>query len=528
MTQFANVSSRDIRCRIPPHDSGRPLSGVRMWRRLLLTLLTFVLFSGSVAQAQHQGGTLRIGQLGDIQGFDPAIFPTSNYVYLNNLYDTVTRYDKDFRVTPQLATEWEFDQDGLGLTLVLRSDVRFHNGKQLTAEDVKYSLERMQDPALGANLQSLSVMVSSVEVLEPYRLHLSFEKPSPAVFDLLDMLFVVDRETIDDPDATPNGTGPFKFVEWQPGGRLTLAANQEYWKAGLPYLGQVVILPFSDRSSLAANLQAGAIDVARQPNPQDLDRLRRDARFNQVIGASGSYVNSVVFNVRRPPFNDKRVRQAIGFAINRQQFIDAYLNGLGEPWYQPLPSHSLGFDPSIGDAYAYNPEKARELLSQAGYGDGLNVSMISSGAWLPGSTELAQIVQENLRQVGITVTVRELERAAARPLFIDGDFDMFAFGYGRAAKDPAFLYGASLIWRPGGATGYDSPTYTDLVERGATTLNRDQRREIYQEIARLVTDEAFILPVAENPTTWLISSSVHGFSYTLESHEVLEGVWLDR
>lgn len=524
-----NMAAKHARgkTRRTPRRSARLLgpAATRVWRTVVLVGA----LCGALALAQPlQGGTLRIGQLGDVQGFDPAIIPTANYVYLNQLYDTLTLYDEDFDVTPQLATAWSFDDDGRAMTLTLRPDVVFHDGRAMTASDVVYSLERIQDPGLGANLQSLSMMVTSVEAVDDHTVRLTFEEPSPAVFDLLDMLFIVDRAAIETPDATPNGTGPFRFVRWQPGGSLTLAANEAYWKDGLPYLDGVEILPFADRSSLAANLQAGAIDVARQPSPSDLDRLSRDSRFERVIGASGSYVNSLLFNVRQPPLDDKRVRRAISMATDRQQFINVYLNGLGEPWYQPLPRHSLGFDPTIGEPYAYDPEAARELLAEAGYPDGFTISMISSGAWLPGTTELAQIVQQNLADVGITVNVRELEQAAARPLFVAGDFDMFAFGYGRAAKDPAFLYGAALVWRPGGNTGFDAPEYTSLIERGATTLDLDERREIYREIARLAVDEVFVAPVAENPTTWLTSTAVEAFRYTLESHEMLEGVWLDR
>lgn len=474
------------------------------------------------------GGTLRIGQPGDIQGFDPAIIPTENYIYLYQVYSTLTLYDDDFNVTPQLATSWERAEDGRSLVLHLRQDVRFHDGRPFVAEDVRYSLERIQDPALGANLLGLSDLVADVEVLDDHTVRLAFDDPAPAIFDLLDAMFIVDEATIEDPDATPNGTGPFRFESWQPGTSLRLVRNDDYWKEGLPYLDEIVVRPFSDNASLVANLRAGALDLVKQPSMQDFARLDGTAGFVGVRGTQGSYVNDLILNVTRPPLDDKRVRQAINFAVNREQFVNTYLNGIGEAWYQPLPSHSIGYDPSIGEPYAYDLDAARRLLAEAGYADGFDITIISSGSWLPGSTATAQILQNSLREIGINATVRELERAAARPLFIAGDFDIFAHGYGRATKDPAFLYGAALAWVPGGAHQYDAPEYADLVAQGSSTTDPAARKDIYQQIARLVVDESFVIPIASNPKIWLLDEAVEGFASNLESQELLEATWLDR
>ena len=228
-----------------------------------------------------RGGQLKVGMSGDLAIFEPTVQLQPNIPLLFNLFDTPTQYDKQMRSQPYLATSWEFAGDGLSVKMNLRRGVKFHTGRELTAEDVNFSLKRAQDPKVGALYKFMADKVTVAEAPDPYTVLWRFKSANPGVFDLMSKLHVVDKENIDKADFTKRGvgSGPFIFARFAANDHVLLKRNPNYWRQGLPYLDEVLIRMFPDPQTAVLSLEAGAIDVLSLVPIVDAARLKNSAKI---------------------------------------------------------------------------------------------------------------------------------------------------------------------------------------------------------------------------------------------------------
>ena len=233
--------------------------------------------------AVKTGGTLRWGQVGDLVTTDAILWsPVSNNT-LGQVNEMLIDYDDDLSIMPRLAESWEQSTDNTQIKLNLRKGVQFHTGRELTSDDVEYNLLRARDPknAFAAVVAVGSAWWTSWEKPDKYTIILKSDKPRPGVFDFLQYLRILDKDTMEGPDATSKvvGTGAFKWVEWAPGDHITLTKNPNYWESGHPYLDGVQIGIFRDAQAMVQALEAGTLDVADLVPIPDADRLRNDPNF---------------------------------------------------------------------------------------------------------------------------------------------------------------------------------------------------------------------------------------------------------
>ncbi len=472
------------------------------------------------SQTPKRGGLLKIAMSRDILTFDPFIL--SGGVLLNNIYDVLTRYDASGRPQPQLAERWEFEDDGRRLVVHLRPGVTFHNGRSLVADDVVFTLKRAQDAAVAANIRPLALLVQSAEARDERTVVLRFEKPNAGVFDLFDLLFIQNKETIDSIKSRGIGTGPFKFVEWNPGSTIRLARNQNYWQPGKPYLDELVFQIAPDAQAMVLQLEAGAVDLAQYPPPRDVRRLRTTAGFTVTDGNLGTEQYGVVLNVTRKPFDNPKVREAVKWAIDRQRFIDTALAGQGEPWCLPWPKTSVGVVAELGSSGGHDPPRAMRLRVEAGLADGFETSILASTGDL-----LSAPLQADLAAVGIRAKIDIREEAVARPRRVSGDFDIGLALYQRATKDPSSLLQTTIFWNPlTGNSHFRDPEYTRLVAEGAATLDTAKRREIYRKVTEIIVKENFVIPVSTSARNWAMRDVVRGFAPSLDNYELFSETWL--
>ena len=345
----------------------------------------------SGAQAVKKGGILRYAHAGDIYNFDGTQFPPTSYAMLFTLYDTLIRLDERFKATPQLAESWEFADGGKRLTMKLRKGVTFHTGREFTAEDVVFSVQRVQDKAVGANLRDWALYIKEMKVEDKYTVRFSREKPNPPIFDFFDSMFIIDKESIKDVKTKGVGTGPFKLKRWIPGDRVILEKNRNYWKAGKPYLDGVEVLAIPDVSAMVINLEAGAIDVAEGVPPKDLKRLQGNPNLEIILGGFAGQWSDVLINVTRPPFDNPKVRAALDLAIDRKRFTEIFYAGFTKPSCLPFPDYSPAYFEDQAKRCEFNLDKAKKLLNEAGI-TSLDVTMTVSGpALYPGSDVLAAL-----------------------------------------------------------------------------------------------------------------------------------------
>ncbi len=484
----------------------------------------------SSAQPVKKGGILRYAHGADVYNFDPTQLPAGNYAMLYTLYDTLIRFDEKYKATPQLAESWEFADGGKRLRMKLRKGVTFHTGREFTAADVVFTLQRYQDKEVGAQLRNISLYIKEAKAEDKHTVSFFMEKPNAAILDFLDGMFIMDKAAITDVKTKGVGTGPFKLVRWIPGDRVIWEKNKTYWKAGKPYVDGIELLTFPDPSALAINIEAGAIDIAERLAPSDLKRLRSNANLDIIIGGFGNLWNDVLFNVKRPPFDNPKVRAAIDLAIDRKRFAEIYYAGFSKAACLPYPEFSPGYFADQASRCEFNLDKAKKLLNEAGI-TSLDVTMTVSGPGLyPGSDVLAEVMQADLRKIGINLKIENLDPAQARPKILTAkDFQLAGHIYGRAHKDPVTMFTGTTPFLTNceqNNTGYCSERFKKLVDEAAATLEPEKRKPIFREINELILAEKFTLPIAPNFIGFVKRKNVHGFAVNLDGYCILEETWL--
>ena len=483
----------------------------------------------SAAEVVKKGGILRYAHGADVFNFDPTQLPAGNCAMLYTLYDTLIRFDEKYKATPQLAESWELVDGGKRLRMKLRKGVTFHSGREFTAGDVVFSLQRFQDKDVGAQMRIISLYIKEAKADDKYTISFFMEKPNASILDFLDNMFIMDKEAIADVKSKAVGTGPFKLSRWIPGDRVIWEKNKNYWKEGRPYLDGVEMLAVPDPGALAINVETGAVHIAERLAPTDLKRLQGNADLEIIIGAFGNLYNDVLFNVKRPPFDNPKVRAAIDLAIDRKRFAEIYSAGFSKPACLPYPDFSLGYFEDQAKRCEFNLDKAKKLLNEAGI-TSLEVTMTVSGPLYPGSDVLAEVMNADLRKIGVNLKIENLPPAQARPKILTAkDYQMAGHLYGRAHKDPVTMFAGTTPFLTNceqNNTGYCSDRFKKLVDDAASTLEPEKRKGIFREINELLLAEKFALAIAPNFVGFVKRKNVHGFAVNLDGWCILEETWL--
>ncbi len=482
------------------------------------------------AQTVKRGGVLRYAHNTDILSFDPTQLPAGNWPMLYTLYDTLIRFDEKYRAAPQLAESWEFAEQGRRLTMKLRKGVSFHTGRDFTADDVVFTLQRFQDKEVGANFRAMALYVKEARAEDAHTVSFSMEKPNAAILDFLDSMFIMDKVAIREVKTRGVGTGPFRLVRWMPGDRVIWEKNKNYWKSDRPYLDGVEMLAIPDASALAINVETGAIDVAERLAPTDLKRLQGNPALDVYIAAVGNQFNDVLFNLKRPPFDNPKVRQAIDLAIDRERFAQIFYAGFSRGACLPYPEHSPAYFEDQAKRCEFDLDKAKRLLNEAGISS-LDLTMtVSAPGYYPGSDVLAQVMNADLRKIGVNLKIENLPQAQARPRILTSrDYQLAGHTYGRANKDPVTMFTSAVAWLAHceqNVTGYCSEKFTRLVDAAATTLEPEKRRAIFRDINELLLSERFTLAIAPNSIGFVTRKNVRGFTANLDGACILEETWL--
>ena len=388
--------------------------------------LSAIVMSLLATAAMAQGGSATVSFQDDISTLDPAIgYDWQNWSIIKTIFDGLMDYvPGTTELVPHLAESYTTSEDGRTFDFVLRQGVTFHNGREFTADDFKYSLERVLDPATqspGAGFYTNIVgaqdfadgnadEVSGIAVTGPYAVSITTEEPDATLLHKLALNFahVVPQEAVEAADGdfghNPVGTGGFMFGEWVLGQRLVLERNPDYFLEGVPYLDELTFQIGVDPNVAFLRLQRGEVDVIGDGIPSArYTEVMEDAELSQLVNtADQMQTGYITINVNIEPFDDVRVRQALNHAINKDRIV-RILNNRAEPATQILPplleSHAEGFAP-----YDYNPDRARELLAEAGLADGFATVLYAYN--VAPNDRIAQAIQQDLSEVGIDVEVR--------------------------------------------------------------------------------------------------------------------------
>ncbi|WP_433172571.1 ABC transporter substrate-binding protein [Actinoallomurus sp. CA-150999] len=476
----------------------------------------------------RDGGTLVVGQSSDA---DPGSFlktSIGNILSEYAVFETLTLIDpRTGQPHGVLASSWTLAKDAKSMDLKLRDDVTFHSGRKLTADDVIFTIQKAQDPKTGAANQSIAGQISHLEKKGDDELTLTFKQPLPNIFDLFETMPILNKDTYGDYAAGRNvdGTGRFVWKSWTPGGKIMLGKYANYRDAKNTHLDAIEIDIIKDPTAMTAAVRSGRVQYGAGMAALDSRSLSGQAGYALVT--SGGSAIPLAFDVTKPPFNNKTVRQAIQYAIDRNRIVQQVEGGQATATNLPWKPTTVGYDAAQAKQYTYQPDKAKQLLAQAGV---KNTSFDMVTLNTPEATGIFQIVKNNLTAIGLNP--RPVALAAA-------DYDARI-----AKKDmgaPAFLMQASnglspasaVLNRPellpkGNLSHLQDPEYGRLVDAVTkATAGTDQQKALKDYDAYYI-DQAFAVPLIIRPTLTVRSAAVNGITPTQMGFLDVSRAWLSK
>ncbi len=465
---------------------------------------------------------------GDVSTLDGHNTTPNQYDTTWSVFDRLIGYDTNLQPQPYLAESWDLSADGKQIKLNLRKMVQWHSGREFTSDDVKYNMLRVRDATLQIpTLRNQSNWFTTIDTPDKYTVVLTSDLPRPAIFDFFELFNQVDKDTMEGPDAktTSIGTGPFKFVEWVQGDHLTFARNPNYWQTGRPYVDTYIAYARSDQA-LLVQFESGALDVAKGVAPQDFARYKTDPSYQTITNpVSGNYF---LFgcNLGYPPLDNKLVRQALNYALDRQRFVDTFLYGTGVALSLPWPTSSPAFEPAKQNFYTFSLDKAAALLQQAGVGP-FEMDLNVLNAW-PQLVAFAPVYQADLAKLGITLNVRALELGIWVDEAVNRKYKgMYLSNSGSSQFEPSSTLNSGRATDPNSNNSqFTDDQYIQLIASAAGEPDAAKRKVIYSQLNDILLDESFIIPLAGSPPTLATRANVRGIESSAHDGFVYSDTWL--
>lgn len=462
---------------------------------LMVVVMTLTACGGGKKQAGGAERTdLIVGHGADATTLDPqdSNDQPSSRVF-RHLYDNLVKFDNDMNIVGVLAEDWELEDDDLTWNFKLKEGVKFHNGEILTSEDVKYTIERYKETGLVAHMLEL---IDEVEVVDDYNFIIRTSEPFAALLAHLshNSAGIINQKSVEaggeDYGQKPIGTGPYLLEDWKAGDSIVLKRFEDY-HGDLPAMEEITFKVIPEANNRTIALETGEVDIIYQVDPEDQARIDEDEElvFYEAPAFSLQYMG---MNTSKKPFDDVRVRKAINHAIDKEQLIEVVLRGAGTPANQVLTDTLLGHNPDI-KGYEYDPEKARELLKEAGYPDGFETELWTNDNQI--RVRMTEMIQAQLKEVGIDVKTKTLEWGAYLEESATGNQDMYMLGWSISTADPdqgiGGLYHSKNLGSGGNRSFYENDKVDELLDLGARESHDEEKRgKYYQEAQKIIVDDA--------------------------------------
>lgn len=473
-------------------------------------LSTFLLLCSAImAMAQpapQQGGSITLAIAADPPGFDPTVSTSQEIarVFYNNVYEGLVKFDRHGAIIPALAERWDISEDALTWTFHLRPEVHFHNGDAFSAADVIAKFERARDPDSGHTNHQYYSLIREISANEAGdAVMISLEKPHASfLYDLARPDSIIYPASLQASQrTTPIGTGPFQFVDYVEGSAIRLERFNDYYHAGLPYLDTITFKIIPDENTRLSALRSGELDITNI-TPEAALQLQGNSNIKLTTGDATAEV-TLALNNSHPALSNRLVRQAISHAINKEVIVQGAMFGYGTPigtHMTPAESYFIEVNP-----YPYNPERARELLAEAGYGAGGLSLDFALPAPYPLERRTGQVIAQQLEEVGITVNVSVVEWGTwIERIFSAADYDMTIIGHAEP-RDIAIYANPDYYYR------YDNQVVQDLVEAAEGARSSQAQDMIYGVIGRIIADDAVNVWVFSPPYLLAAKQDIYGY-----------------
>jgi peptide/nickel transport system substrate-binding protein len=497
--------------------------------------------AGQSAAKPAYGDTFIDALTGNISGLIPNILTDGASFEVGSLiYSGLITRDKDLNIIGELAESWEFSRDCLDLTFRLRRNVRWHDGRPFTADDVVFTYEAMVNPKTPTAYREDFRAVDKVEAVDPHTLHVRYKRPHAKALQSWGT-WILPRHVLESyvregrlreaPQnrSNPVGTGPYRFSEWKPGEKVVLVANLDYFE-GRPYLSRIVYRIIPSQATIFLELKAKGIDSA---GPAGLTALqfKRQADFpafrkayNKFQYQDNSYTY-LGFNLSDPRFADRRVRQAFAHAINKRELIDGVRLGLGREATGPYKPGTWAYNPNVR-SYPYDMDKARELLAAAGWrhrnADGILVKdgqpftfVLRTNQGNDERRKVAEIVQASLKDLGVRVDIQVIEWASFLKEYIKKKrFEAIILGWGIGLDPDQYEVWHSSKSGPDDLNriGYANPEADEMLEKGRASCVEAERKKYYDRFQEILADDQPIVFLYFRDALPVVSSRVRGIA----------------
>jgi peptide/nickel transport system substrate-binding protein len=458
-------------------------------------------------------GTLTVGLSADAESMDPFyVNQAAGWSVVQAVFDHLIDRSFEGDLVPGLALSWTAVGTST-LEFELRQGVTFHNGEPFDAQSVKFTVERMLADEQAPN-RSKFTAIDAVEIVDDYTVRLHLNRPDGTLFDSLTsrlaMLPPVYFEEVgaEGFTAAPVGSGPFKFVEWRPDDHITLAANASYWDGsykGQPQVEKVVFRPIPEAATRLAELQTGGIDIM-----QDLstDQIAAVESADMTVVPYEAFQLAYIFFIADDgtvPTHDVRVRQALNYAVDVDAIIENLLGGYGSRIASPIGPGYLGYNPDVAP-YPYDPDKARELLVEAGYPDGFETTLDITTA---DRMHVIEAVAGYLSEVGVEATIQEFEMGQFNQNWMERTQSMLWAARWGNTPDPQSigLFASCTGW----ISRYCNEEVTALLDSAQATLDQDERAQLYSAASQLMHDDPLAIYLSTSTQIYGLGARVQGF-----------------
>lgn len=460
--------------------------------------------------APTPGGTVVAATIDKPVNMDPAFAElySSMQVY-QNVFDTLVYTDADYNFTPGLAKSWT-QVDATTWDFELVDNAVFHNDEPFTSRDVAFTLERIFDPELGAPNAVFLQAIDRVETQGDYKARFILKQPwGSFLADLAAAFNIVNEKAIasNDPRLEPIGTGPFRFAEWVKDDHITLDRWEKYHVPNIPYLDRVIFKAIADDTVRLTGLQTDEMQWVMQVPLQKVDELKGEEDIKVTVGKP--YLPDFIYlNASQPPFDDKRVRQAIAWAVNRQEIVQVAFFGQAVTASEAIPEEHPYY--SGVNLYADGPDydRARALLSEAGM-EGLEFTF-DGQPQVPTQIKSAQVLQQQLDRAGIKMRIQNYESGEWIKRLLQKEYNA-TISYWSATLDPAHFYYPGLLSTSGwNISGYGTPEMDQALQAFAAEPDPEKRKQAYAAVVTLLQEDAPIIPIDNQLQQYWVRANVYG------------------
>ncbi len=490
-----------------------------MMKRMLVLVCALCVMMVSPGHAEPQG-TLRVALTTMPNALD---LPFANEKNASNaswpLYDSLVWVDETSKVAPALAERWEISENGTEYILTLRQGITFHNGEPFTADDVIFSWKRGSRPDM--QFSDKWALAHSVEKIDDYTVKITTEEPQPLFLRQVAWNWaMVPQEYIEKVGEQgfaqhPVGTGPFQFVEWLKGDRIVYEANPNYWREGQPNVKDLIFRPIPESATRVAAIQTGQVDIVTRLSAEEAQSLESVPNV-KVVKYLADRVYYIAFNNlttgKGLPTEDPRVRQAMNYAVDVDLIIDALFNGNGRPATGFVTSGSWVYHEEL-EPFGYDPEKARELLAEAGYPDGFEIDFACPSGAYTNFEQVCEAIQGFLGDVGIETNLTLMESGKYWDLEAKKELPpLFGDSWGDTTGEGINRLGGALKGMDASYSAWSDPKIDEFLANIETTMDNDARAALYRELQEYMQENPPFIYLYEPVTFEAIHPKVQNYN----------------